>query len=299
MKILITGATGFIGHHLFLKLKKGGHEVEGLSLEKVMIDGKKTVILNLQNKDKLRHFLKNKNFDVIVHLAARIPYSIYGRDAEGSLIENFQTTLNLLEEFNKIRTKKFIYASSMSVVGPPEYLPVDEKHPLNPENFYSAGKILGEMLCERFRAKTNKNITVLRISAPYGPGQNKNYVIPLFIKRSLASQNILIHGTGKREQDFVYITDVIDAFITAIRHNCSDIYNIGSGESTSTFNLAKIILKNIKHTTSKIALSGKKDLQENYKMRVDIDKAKRDLKYSPKISIEKGVKKYINYFINQ
>jgi len=299
MRILITGATGFIGRHLFLKLKKTGYEVEGLSLEKGVIDGKKMIVLDLQNKNKLRHLLKGKMFDVIIHLAAKIPQSINSQDAKNSLKENFQTTFNLLEEFNKTKTKKFIYASSMSVVGSPEYLPVDEKHPVNPDNFYSVGKLLGEILCERFKAQTKKNITILRISAPYGPGQNENCVIPLFIRRALASRNILIYGTGKRTQDFIYTADVTNAFLAAIRHNCPGIYNIGSGESTSTLDLAKIILKNIKHTTSNIVLSGREDPQENYKMEVDISKAKRNLKFLPKVFIDDGIKKYINYFINQ
>ena len=179
---------------------------------------------------------------------------------------------------------------------PKDALPVNELYPGNPESLYTAGKYFSEILCQQYRRKTNKNIISFRISAPYGPGQNKFSVIPLFIKYVLSSKDIPIYGSGKRIQDFIYISDVAMAIVAAIKHDCSGIYNIGSGQSTSTINLAKIILKNISGTKSKIINIDKKDLQENYRLKMNINKAKKDLNFSPKVMIEEGIKKYIKYF---
>ena len=137
-------------------------------------------------------------------------------------------------------------------------------------------------------------MVILRISAPYGPGQSPNNVIPIFIKNALANKDIQIFGTGRRSQDFIYIDDVARAFLAAVKTDRSGIYNIGSGESTSTLKLAKTILKTLPESHSKIVFSGV-DPQENYRLRMDISKTEKELKFSPTIMIEEGIQKYIGY----
>ncbi len=295
--ILITGATGFIGKPLISELIKSGHQVTGISSKGGKIGNNKIFQVNLLKRKQLEKFFKKKQFDVIVHLAARVPKLNDDNSQRLSLVENTKSTLNILEEFRKGKIKKFIYASGISVIGMPKNISlVSESYPGNPESLYETSKYFGEVLCEQYRIKFKKNIVSLRISAPYGPGQNKSSVIPLFIKYALLLKDIPIYGSGKRIQDFIYISDVAMAIVAAIKHDCSGIYNIGSGQSTSTINLAKIILKNIPGTKSKIINIDKKDLQENYRLKMNINKAKKDLNFSPKVMIEEGIKKYIKYF---
>lgn len=296
MKILITGATGFIGTYLFLKLKELKYKVEGLSMGGGIIGGEKIKAVNLTDKKKLHEFMKNRKFDVVVHLAAEIPESFYGVAARQSLINNFLSTLNILDELSVISVKKFIYASSISVIGSTKYFPVDEKHTLEPNNFYSAGKLFGEILSNQFNIPKKRIVTSLRFSSPYGFGQKYGTVIPVFIKYAMDSKNIPIYGTGKRSQDFIYITDVVDAILAAIKRNRSGIYNIGSGQPTTTINLAKIILKNVFNTKSKIVFTGKKDPQEDFRWVININKAKKELKWEPRVSINEGIKNILAIF---
>ena len=260
---------------------------------------KRSLVLDEDDERAVELFtdLGKESFDAIIHLAASVPSSFHRTDTMHSLSENFNSTLNILTFFEKMDIDRFIFASSSSVFGQTQYLPVDESHPLNPDNFYSIGKLVGEMLCNQFKLETEKKITSLRLSAPYGPGQKENSVIPIFIKKALNSNDIPIHGTGKRSQDFIYITDIVDAFMSALHSDHSGVYNIGSGQSTSTLNLAKIILKNCPKTNSKIIFSEKIDPQESYRMKMNISKGKKELDYSPKILIEDGIKKYIDYLL--
>ena len=292
-KILITGADGFIGQHVFSLLQAAGFIVTGISFEGGKIDKAKILKLDLCQAAKVARFFKKNHFDIIVHLAARVPRTDDYVSQKLSLIKNTISTLNILEEFRKSKTEKFIYASGTTVIGTPKNtLPVNELHPANPESLYTAGKYFGEVLCEYYQKKYQKDVVILRISAPYGPGQSPNNVIPIFIRAALDSKEIHVFGTGKRSQDFIYIDDVARAFLAAIKCDKSGIYNIGSGRSTSTLSLAKIILKNVPKSQSKVVFTGK-DHQENYRLKMDISKAKKDLKFVPKIMIEEGIKKYV------
>jgi len=285
-KILITGATGFIGQNVFSLLKKNQYKVIGLSIDGGHIDKEKIFKLDLGDSQKLSSFFKTNHFDTIIHLAARVPQKDNESDQRLALIENTASTLNILEEFKQSKAKKFIYASGISV---------EEVEKNNLSSLYVASKYFGEILGEQYRQKTKKEVIILRISAPYGPGQNPHNVIPIFIKNALKNKNIRIFGTGQRSQDFIYIDDLARAFLAAVKYDRSGIYNIGSGQSTSTVSLAKIILKNVPKSRSKIIFS-RVDPQENYRLRMDIKKTKKDLKFSPKIMIEEGIKKYIEYF---
>jgi len=282
-KILITGATGFIGQHVFKLFKDRGLKVTGIAFEGGRVDRQKILKLNLCDSQKVENFFKKNKFDTIIHLAARVPKSNDPLEQKLSLQENITSTFNILEEFSRSNAKKFIYASGISV---------EEVEKKNSSSLYVISKYFGEVLNEYYQKKFKKDIISLRISAPYGPGQKPNNVIPIFIKNALESKDIRVFGTGRRTQDFIYIDDVARAFLAAVKSDRSGIYNIGSGQSTSTKKLAEIILKTIPESRSKIVFSGK-DPQENYRARVDISKTKKVLKFTSKIMIEEGIKKYV------
>lgn len=299
-KILVTGATGFIGKALVSKLVGSNYQATGLSLKEGKIGKIKVFALDLLKKDQLKSFFGKNQFDIIVHLAARVPQTSSLVEQKLALKENISSTLNLLEEFAHSGIQKFIYASGVSVLGTPKSdLAVDELTTAKPESLYTASKFFGEILCEQYGRKTNKDIVILRISAPYGPGQNPNNVIPLFLKSALSGRDIAIYGSGKRQQNFIYIDDVTRAILAAIKQKCSGIYNIGAVRSTNTLDLAKIILKNIPQSKSKIVFSFQDDPQENYRLKVNINKAQKELKFYPKVDIETGIKKYINFLKKQ
>ncbi len=219
-KILITGKTGFIGKHVFSLLRDKGFEVIGLSAED----------FDLCDNKKLTKFFKKNHFETIIHLAARVPKTNQEEEQRLSMIENVISTLNILEQFKNSKTERFIFASGISVTA-------------QLESLYVLSKYFGEILSQYYQKKFNKKIIILRISAPYGPGQSPTNVIPIFIKNALSNKKIEIFGSGERSQDFIYIDDIARAFLLATKSKKSGIYNIGSGETTSTKKLAKMILK--------------------------------------------------------
>src|SRR3990167_9743573 len=166
-RILITGASGFIGQHVFKALKAAGYPVRGISFDQ----------LDLLQSKKVASFFRKKHFDIIIHLAARVPKTGSEDEQRLTLQENISSTLSVLEEFRKSKAEKFIYASGISVVA-------------QLDSLYVLSKYLGEILSGYYQKKFNKNVVILRISAPYGPGQSPNNVIPIFIKNALANKDI-------------------------------------------------------------------------------------------------------------
>lgn len=278
-KVLVTGATGFIGQHVFRLIKKNKFKVVGVSVDGGQIDKEEIFKLDLCDSHKLSKFFKKNHFETIIHLAARVPQTSSEEGQKLSLIDNVTSTLNILEEFKKSKAHKFIFASGISVAS-------------QRNSLYVLSKYLGEILSEYYEEQFNKQVIILRISAPYGPGQRPNNVIPIFIKNALTNKDIQVFGTGKRSQDFIYVDDVAQAFLAATKSKKTGIYNVGSGGSTSMKKLAQIILKVLPKSHSKIVFSGK-DPEENYRLKMDINKTKRDLKFIPKIMIEEGIKKYV------
>ena len=288
-KILITGADGFIGRHLLKKL--GDHyAVTGIALKNQTIEGCPVLKLDLKNEKSLGAFFKSRKFDAIIHLAAMVPPSFEDPKAFESVRDNFLLTYNLLSEFNQSRAQKFIYASGISVIGQPGKKPVTEEDLAKPDNFYTLGKLFGEMLA--LASPKDKKIIVLRISAPYGPGQALHAVIPRFMELAKNSQPIEIYGTGGRAQDFIYINDVAESFEAVLNSNTSGIYNIASGQTVSMVGLAKTILAQFPESKSKIILGKKNDPQENYRLKVDVKKAQKELKFKARFNLEKGLKEY-------
>lgn len=295
MRIALTGATGFIGTPLFQYLQKKGHTVIGISRRR---HPKKAEIvpLDLTKTSLVRIFFREHPVDCIIHLAAKIPTTTSGTSAKKYLWGNVTSTRNLLAVFKSNRVKKFIYASSIAVIGTPLGI-VDENSPINPENPYAASKHTGELLAEQCQTETKKQVTVLRITAPYGPGQRIPTVISKFIHRAMKNQNLIVQGSGSRIQNFIYIDDVVHAFSRAVQYNRSGLYIIGGPQSLSTLALAKKIIRHVRGTTSRILFRGS-DVQEHYSLRVNLAKAKKELGYSPQFTVDKGLTAYINFLKN-
>lgn len=297
MKILVTGANGFIGSNLVKKLTKFGHNVTGISLNNNTINN--TIIhgINICDKNRLHNFFQNKNYDVFIHLAAQIPIDLNGKEAVEAYKSNIKSTQNILNEFKYNKAKILIFASSASVYGINNIKKeINEKSPVNPSNLYALSKLNCEKLCQQYINYHKKIIIIFRISAPYGPGQNPITVIPKFINQAINSENLTVFGKGKRSQDFVFIDDLSEAFILSLKQKESNIFNIGSNESISTIKLAKLVIKSIPNTESKI-LYTHKDLEEKYYLKLDTSKAQKILGFKPKTFIKEGIQKSIDYWL--
>ncbi len=281
--ILVSGSAGFIGSLLMGKLQKSGFHVEGITKESVNPNYKIHKV-NLQNLDSLKKIKTNK-IDVAIHLA--------GKTEELDFLTMFQnnviSTINFLEYSISKKIKKFIFISGHNVYSPNLKLPIKENSSTIPNTNYGFTKLLAEHCVQYYSKKFNFEIIILRISFTYGLTQKPKKMISNLIKNYKSSKTISIHKyeNGFQKIDFIHVSDVCDAIINSINtKNVKGIYNIASGQPHTIKDLVSIMQK-IKNTKSKILIK-----QFNFKTNhtyYDISKAKKDLKFSPKISLEKGM----------
>lgn len=274
MKIAVTGGSGFIGSNLVNKLNKLGIEILRLDVS----NG-----IDITDWDKIENIGK---FDVLFHLAAKsfVPESY--KNPKDYFHSNIIGTLNVLELCRKY-SARVIFTSSY-IYGYPEYLPIDEKHPVRGFNPYSQSKIIGEKLCEGYNRDFGVPVIIIRPFNVYGAGQNSNFLIPLMIKQ--VKDGGIFLKTSKPRRDFVHVDDVVEAYIKCMEYNDSsfEIFNLGCGISYSVKEIVEMAVKNINH---EVSVSFTEELRENEIMNTvaDISKAINILGWKPKISLDNGI----------
>ncbi|MCX9085644.1 MAG: GDP-mannose 4,6-dehydratase [Candidatus Methanoperedens sp.] len=293
-KILITGGAGFIGSHLAEGLLNMGHEV-------IIVDN-----LSRGNCGNINSILNRINFvkgnvtdpglmqdlikscDTVFHLAAlsRVIPSIDNPElCFKSNIEGTEIIARLCSQYGK----RLVFSSSREVYGTAKYSPVDEKHPLDPENPYGTSKVAGEKIIESYSKCYNLKYAILRLANVYGQ-KDFDRVIPIFIKNSLNNKDIIIYG-GQQILDFVYISDVIEAFLKAYSNNENLLVNIGSGKGTTLLELANII-KKITKNEGKIKIKDKRKGEVEIYIS-NINKSHEILEWKPEISLTEGIKRLL------
>lgn len=274
MRVAVTGNSGFIGSNLVKRLDVLGIHVISLDIK----NG-----IDVADWDQCQNI---NEFDVIVHLAAKsyVPDSFkYPREF---YYNNIISTVNVLELCRQFKAK-MIFGSSY-IYGSPIYLPVDENHPVKPHNPYSQSKIIGEDLCKGYHNNFRVPIIILRPFNVYGKGQNENFLIPNIITKAKLGKIDLHDPEPKR--DFIYIDDVVRAFIKAIEYkNASfNVFNIGFGKSYSVKKIVNIIVKNFNHRIE-VNFSGNRRINEVNNTVANINKAKNLLGWTPDITLEDGI----------
>ena len=285
-RILVTGSRGFVGKNLVEELKRQDADVLTLTDH----DGRRIDIRDQQRVEAIIN--KIRNIDIVYHLAAitSVPFSF--ENPRETYDVNVLGTLNILELCRLCNADKIVFASSY-VYGQPQYLPIDEKHPLQPTNPYARSKILGEELCRAYNTDFGVKCIILRPFNIYGVGQGKNFLIPLIIAQLRYGKIELKDPEPKR--DFIYISDVIDAYIKAGEFNGDfDVFNIGYGKSYSVKEIVdKIIYLYGKDV--KVKYSGERRKNEIMDTIADIKKAKEKLGWKPSVEIDNGLSNLLKY----
>jgi UDP-glucose 4-epimerase len=275
MTILVTGASGLLGRHLCARLLRDGYRVVGLvHHEPLRLENREgsrftSCVGDITDVSSLERIFRGHDIEGVFHLAAALPYDrnpqYYDVNVVGSRI-----VLNMCIAH---KVKFFVFASSMSVYGRPEYLPVDEGHPANPDNGYGCSKL-----------DTEKDIplygipyTILRYSGMYGAGQKKGRAVKNFVSQALKGEPITVDGDGSQSSDFVYVEDAGEGTMLAMSKHSQGIFNIGSGQETSLLELARMVVE-ITGSRSEIVLGGG-PVDRPFRFVSDIGKAKRELGY--------------------
>ncbi len=280
-RILVTGSSGFVGGNLVKELERQGVKVLTLTNG----DGHRIDIRDWQRVREIR------NLDIIYHLAA-ITYVPFSFESPREFYEvNVLGTLNILELGRLHKLEKIVFASSY-VYGQPQYLPIDEKHPINPINPYSRSKVLAEELCKAYYEDYGVKCIILRPFNIYGQGQNDNFLIPSILKQLVNGKVELSDPEPKR--DFLHVKDAVEAYVKAGKYASSDfeVFNIGSGVSYSVDEIVRKIL-NISRLDIEVSYQHQRRKSEIMNVIADITKAEKKLNWEPKVSIDDGLTQII------
>lgn len=233
VKILVTGGAGFIGSHIVDLLIEHGHEVciidNLIHGKKEYINEKATFYCNDIRDKEINKIFEKEKFDIVIHEAAQISVHSSVIDPINDASVNIIGTLNILENCKNYGVKKIIYPASAAIFGEPEYLPIDENHPLGMISGYGVTKHTVEHYLSVYEKLYGIKYTVLRYSNVYGPRQDstgEGGVVAIFCEKLLLNQKPYIYGDGCQVRDFVYVKDVANANLLAINSIDNGIYNV-------------------------------------------------------------------------
>ena len=307
MKILVTGADGFIGSHLVELLLKKKHKVFALSLynsfnDSGWLNGLKHKNLRIIFGDiRDQQFCENisKNVDVIFNLAAliSIPYSY--NSIESFIQTNVLGTYNICNAAKKNKVKKIIQLSTSEVYGTAQYIPIDEEHPKVPQSPYSASKISSDAIAQSFFYSFGLNIVIARPFNTFGPRQSLRAVIPTIICQTLDNKKIELGNINSR-RDFTYVLDTCEGLYSLINKKIKpgEVFNIGSKKHFSIKDVLNIIKKKIKNTPpvfiDKTRLRPKNS--EVDLLSCNYTKLSKVTGFKPKINFERGLELTIEWF---
>jgi len=298
---LVTGGSGFIGSHIVEKLIS-------LNAKVTIVDNfTGSTIQNLKNVEGKYTLIKGDITNLSTVNAIK-KMDIIFNEAVVSVFHSYKTPIRALEvngggiinilEFARKNDSKIIHASTGSVYGQPIELPIKESHPLNPSTPYGVSKLAAELYCNMYHSVYDLDVCCLRYFAVYGPRQRIKHagVMPSFITRLLQDKPLIIYGNGKQTRDFTNVSDVVQANLLA--GTCSEVkgekFNIATGvKETSITELGELIgqLMN-KKASFKYEPKREGDIRRTL---ADITKAKKILKYKPRVNLNDGLKELITH----
>jgi len=311
MKVLVTGADGFIGSHLTESLLKDGYPVRALAqynsfnnwgwLEDIRQNSNLEIVCgDVRDPNYCREI--SKGIDVIFHLAAliAIPYSYI---APESYIEtNVKGTLNICQAAKDNSVKRILVTSTSEVYGTAQYVPIDEKHPLQPQSPYSASKIGADAIAMSFYNAFKLPLTIVRPFNTYGPRQSARAIIPTIITQIASGKKEIKLGDTSPTRDFNYVEDICKGFLLLSKCDraIGETVNIGSNYEISIKETFELI-KDIMHSDASLVTDEKRirpEKSEVFRLWCDNSKIKTLTGFEPKYSIKEGLEKTVEWFIN-
>lgn len=309
-KVLVTGADGFIGSHLTEMLAASGRQVRALAqynsfnnwgwLEDVACKQAIEVISG-DVRDPAFCRMLCQGVDSVFHLAAliAIPYSYQAPDSY--VDTNIRGTLNICQAARDTGVKRVIHTSTSEVYGTAHYVPIDEKHPLQPQSPYSASKIAADAMAMSFYNSFGLPLTIARPFNTYGPRQSARAVIPTIISQIANGKKQIQLGDVSPTRDFNYVADTCRGFIALAEsaQSIGETVNIGSNFEISvgdTLELIKTLMgSNVEFLLDEQRIRPEKS--EVNRLWCDNSKIKSLTGFSPQVSLEEGLRRTIAWFV--
>lgn len=333
MKILVTGAAGFIGMHTVLRLLSEGHIVIGIDninnyydielkldrlkecginpekreYNKFIISDRypnyKFMEIDITDREALFSLFDTNNFDRVCHLAAQagVRYSL--ENAHLYVASNIEGFLNIIESCRKHSTPHLVYASSSSVYGLNKKVPFSESDRVDtPASIYAVTKRTNELMAQTYGRLYGINTTGLRFFTVYGPWGRPDMAPYIFMTAILKGEPINVYNNGDMSRDFTYIGDIVEGIVNIIHTEPNEvseckIYNIGNGHPV---NLMDFIAE-IEEACGRKATKNMKPMQKGdvYKTYADTTLLAQDFNYKPKVNISEGIKHFYDWYINR
>ncbi len=307
MRVLITGAAGFIGSHLAERFVKEGFYVIGMDN---FLTG---------NPDNIAHLFEKKNFrfihynvvnyiyvegpvDIVVHLACPASPVDYMNHPIHTMKVDSLGTLNTLG-FAKLKGSRYVFASSSEVYGSAQVHPQPEDYwgyvnPVGPRSVYDEAKRFSEALCMAYHREHGLDVRIARIFNTYGPRMRRKdgRVIPTFVERALKGEPLPIYGDGSQTRSFCYIDDLVEGlFRLSVKEGIAGtVVNLGNPEEVSILEVAKRVIE-LTNSSSKIEFLQPRD-DDPPRRCPDISKAKSLLCWSPEVTLRDGLKRTTDWF---
>lgn len=302
--VLITGATGFIGIHLVNKLLAEGAKIVTLGPTKRQdISRVKQVVGSVEDFEQINSLIKDNKIDIIFHLAAQPIVEVGQTNPIKTFEVNIKGTWNILEAARENSVQKVIVASTAHVYGDNPKLPYKEEYFPQPSRPYETSKACADLLAQVYADTYNLPVEIPRFVNIYGPG-DKNFgrLIPKVMKGILEGRNPHIWDVGS-VRDFLYVDDAIRAYLMLAEKDLPKtkrgrVINFGTGKPINIVDLVEKIISISKKDSISVKTESTPGDRSNEvrKQYVSIRKAKRELGWSPKISLEKGLVKTFEWY---
>ncbi len=307
--ILVTGGSGFIGSNIIDTLKEANHKVFNIDKTKSNF-GDHFEDIDINDTSKVEEFLKKNSIEYVYHIAAIANARRSLEDVQETMINNVAGTASILKASSNSEIKKVILASTVWVYNAADKnsgrkengnIILDENSNILPScggHFYTTSKLSSEFLCQDFKSLRNLNFTILRYGIPYGPRMWPGLVLRAFTENALSKKPIVINGDGSAKRRFIHVKDLAKGHLLALSNKADNqIYNLEGDKDVTIKQLADLVSSNIDGVKVEYVIDKTRagELKTD-NIEISNQKIKNELGWKIDISIEDGVKSYIDWF---
>lgn len=309
VRVVVTGADGFIGSHLVERLVCEGAQVTALAqynsfnfwgwLEGLpCLPSVRVETGDIRDPNFCRLLVRDA--EVIFHLAALIPIPYSYRAPDSYLDTNVKGTLNLCQAARDAGVRRFIQTSTSEVYGSAQYVPIDEAHPLAPQSPYSASKIAADAMALSFYHSFDFPVVIARPFNTYGPRQSARAVIPTIISQLASGKDSVTLGDTSTTRDFSYVSDTCSGFVKIAEMSGGEgqVFQIGSNNEVSVADIFHLLCS-LMEKTARIELDPQRVRpagSEVLRLRCSYEKLRGLTGYSPEVALEEGLRRTVEWF---